>query len=104
MSNRNKTKAPGGTISLDALLGNWPTIELAGVTFEGRHFSQTEKAAWIAAEQADDAAGQRELVQAALVARGADVDAEWVEAQPDVYLVAIVKGLYGQGWPGETPK
>lgn len=91
-------------ISLDALLGNWPTIELSGVEFEGRHFSQREKAAWLTAEQEDDAAAQRQIVLEAIQARGGKVTSEWVEAQPDVFLVAIVKGLYGQGWPGENPK
>lgn len=108
MSNRNKTKTPpksgGNVISLDALLGNWPVIELGGVTFEGRHFNQTEKAAWIAAEQAEDPIAQRELLQTALASRGAQVDAAWVEAQPDLFLAAIARGLFGAGWPGENPK
>lgn len=96
--------APSNVISLDALLGNWPTIELAGIQFTGRHFSQTEKAAWLAAEAGDDPTAQRQLVLDALNARGAGVTLDWVNAQPDVYLVAIVHGLYGNGWPGDNPK
>lgn len=106
MSSKKKPSPPrpSNVISLDALLGNWPTIELAGITFEGRHFSQTEKAAWTKAEQADDAPAQREVILAAIQARGGDITSDWLDAQPDVFLVALVRGLYGLGWPGENPK
>ena len=109
MSGKKKTasKPPasaGNIISLDALLGNWPTIQLGGVQFEGRHFTQREKAAWLTSEQNDDADSQRQIVLDAVRARGADVTMEWIDAQPDVFLAAIVRGLYGTGWPGENPK
>lgn len=108
MSSKKKPQAPAAkasnVISLDALLGNWPMVELAGVRFEGRHFSQREKAAWLKAEQGGDPEQQCRVVLDAIRARGAEVTMEWVEAQPDVFLVAVVTGLYGSGWPGETPK
>lgn len=88
-------------ISLDALLGNWPTIELGGIRFEGRHVNQTEKLAWLDAELAEDPVAQRAWLVQALNARGAEVDDEWVAQWPDVFLLALVTGLYGNGWPGE---
>lgn len=91
----------GRVIDLNALLGNWPTIEWDGASFTGRHVNQPEKLAWLEAEKSGDADAQRAWLVAALNARDADVTDEWVRSQPDVVLVALVKGLHGLGWPGE---
>lgn len=105
MSSKKKPAKPaptgGRVIDFDALLGNYPTIRMGGIQFVGRHVNQTEKAQWREAALADDVAGQKRFLVAALNARGADVDEAWVEQWPDAFLVAIVDGLHGLGWPGE---
>lgn len=95
---------PSNVISLDALLGNWPTIELAGITFEGRELNQREKAAVGNALRDGDDTQQAAVLVAALQARGAKIEIDWFYNQPDAYLIAIVDGLMGRGWVGETPK
>lgn len=99
---QKKDSTTGGrVIDFDALLGNWPRIKLGDQTIEGRHVNQTEKARWVDAERADDAAAQRAFVVDALNARGATVDDAWVAQFPDAFLVALIRGLFGHGWPGE---
>lgn len=93
--------APGRVIDFNALLGNWPSITIGDRTFEGRAVNQTEKARWAELERSDDAAEQHAWLVAALNARGADVDTEWVSQWPDAFLVALVQGLHGLPWPGD---
>ena len=99
-----KASPTGRVINFDALLGNWPTITIGDVTFEGRHVNQTEKAAWLEAESTDDVTAQRRFLVGALNARGASVDDAWVTQWPDAYLIAIVRGLFGAGWPGDEAR
>ncbi len=106
MSNKKKTnKAParltGRVIDFNSLLGNWPTIQIGDQQIEGRHVNQVEKLAWLEAEVSEDLAAQQTWLVGALNARGANVDIEWVQQWPDTFLVALAKGLYGNGWPGE---
>lgn len=97
-----KKQAPTGrVIDFNALLGNYPTIQIGDQSIEGRHVNQTEKAKWLEAELGDDVDAQRAWLVDALNARGASVDVEWVNQWPDAFLVALVKGLHGLGWPGE---
>lgn len=101
-SKPKQTPAPAGrVIDFNALLGNWPTITIGDQAVEGRHVNQTEKMRWLDAERNDDATAQHEWLVGALNARGATVDTEWVSQWPDAFLVALVKGLHGFGWPGE---
>lgn len=99
--NGPRPPAGGRVIDFNALLGNWPQVQIGDRSFEGRHVNQVEKLRWMEAERSDDAAGQHAFVVDALNARGADVDLEWVQQWPDKALVAIVRGLHGFGWPGE---
>lgn len=96
-----KSKASGKVIDFNTLLGNWPSINIGDVIIEGRHVNQREKLAWLEAEAAGDADQQRVVLVDLLNARGAEVDAEWLQQWPDAFLVALVKGLHGLGWPGE---
>lgn len=93
--------APGRVIDFNALLGNYPTIQIGDQSVEGRAVNQTEKMRWLEAETTDDVQAQRDWLVTALNARGATVDAEWVNQWPDAFLVALVKGLHGLGWPGD---
>lgn len=106
MSKKSKAKGKDASpstrvIDFNALLGNWPTITLGDIEIEGRHVNQTERLAWAEAERADDPVTQRAWLTNVLNARGADVTDEWVSEQPDLFLVALVRGLHGLGWPGE---
>ena len=101
MAKKNNGKPTGRVIDLNALLGNWPTVEVGDVTFTARHVNQTEKLAWLEAEASGDADAQRAWLTEALNARGAKTTEAWVRDQPDAFLVALVRGLHGLGWPGE---
>jgi len=99
---KGKSKPSGKIIDFNTLLGNWPSITIGDQVIEGRHVNQREKLAWLEAEAAGDADAQRRVLTELLTTRGAEVDDEWLQQWPDAFLVALVRGLHGLGWPGES--
>ena len=111
MSSKKKTsKAPAAkpqatgarVIDFDALLGNWPTIVIDGVSITGREMTTPEAAAWRdLAGKEEDIEAQYALVHQYVTARGANVTLEWVQSIPRSFWDHFILGIYTNKWPGE---
>lgn len=110
MTSKAKIKAPtpkpkttgARVIDFDALLGNWPTIVIDGVSIIGREMTTPEAKAWRdLAGQEEDLDAQYALIHRYVTARGADVTLEWTQTIPRSFWDYFILGIIAGQWPDQ---